>query len=240
MGLAIANNSASLIAQRNLQTTQGMLGLSISRLSAGLRVNTAQNDAAGLGIAEQLRAQASGLGDSLKNANNEIQEVQTRDAELSDVSKLLNRMLELRTQSDSGNLNAQESEALEKEFEASSNEINRIADGNNLLAYRPDYTAALGTRDGSLQSADDIRKAMDTVTGIRSDLGARQSAVQESIGSLQSSGANPSTSRPRLDDIGDASETAQWTRAQMLQQAGVALLSQANAMPQQVLALLRA
>ncbi|MEG0225924.1 MAG: flagellin [Comamonas sp.] len=239
MGLAIVNNSASLNAQRNLQTTQEMLGLSISRLSAGLRVNAAQNDAAGLGIAERLRAQASGLSDSLKNANNEIKEVQTRDTELNEVSQLLNRMLELRTQSDSGNLNAQESEALAKEFEANNNEINRIADGNNLLAYRPDYTAAMGTRDGSLQSAEDIRKAMNMVTGIRSDLGARQSAMQESIGSLQSSGANPLTSRPRIDDAGDAAETAQWTRAQMLQQAGVAVLSQANAMPQLVAALLR-
>ena len=110
---------------------------------------------------------------------------------------------------------------------------------NNPLAYRPDYTAALGTRDGTLQSTDDIRKAMDTVSAMRSDLGARQNALNESISNLQSSAAKPSISRDRLEDAGYASESAQSTRAQILLQQGAALLSQANARPQQVLALLR-
>lgn len=239
MALSITNSHASLTAQQRLSASQASLSNSISRLSSGIRISSAQNDAAGLGIADRMRTQAERLKQSLNNDQQAIAEVQTRDGELNEVSGLLNRMLELRSQSDSGNLNAQDSEALEKEFEASNDEINRIADAHNPLAYRPDYTAALGTRDGSLQSTDDIRKAMDTVTGMRADLGVRQDALNQSMANLQSSAASVSTSRARILDAGDASETSVSTRAQLLQQAGAAMLSQANALPQQVLALLR-
>lgn len=190
-------------------------------------------------MAARMRAQISGVSQSPNSANKAIAEVQTRDAELGEVSALLNRMHELRAVSDSGNLEAQDREALEKEFQANNNQINAIADSNNPLAYRPDYTAALGTRDGTLQSTDDIRKAMDTVSAMRSDLGARQNTLNESISNLQSSAATPSISRDRLEDAGYASESAQSTRAQILLQQGAAMLSQANARPQQVLALLR-
>lgn len=238
MAISIINNVLSAEAQRQLSTSQMRVSSSLSRLSSGLRIST-QDSSAVLDMAARMRAQISGASQSPNSANNAIAEVQTRDAELGEVSGLLNRMHELRALSDSGNLEAQDREALEKEFQANNNQINAIADSNNPLAYRPDYTAALGTRDGTLQSTADIRKAMDTVSAMRSDLGARQNTLNESISNLQSSAAKPSISRDRLEDAGYASESAQSTRAQILLQQGAALLSQANARPQQVLALLR-
>lgn len=239
MGFAISSNSASLLAQRNLNASQMGLNNSFQRLSSGLRINSTQDQAESQAIADRMRAQTEGLSPSRNNDSQALTELQTRDGELSNVAENLDRMLGLRTQADGGLLNAQDREAVEMEFAAHNNEINRLADANNQLAYRPDYTAAMGTRDGSLQSAEDIRKAMDTVNGMRSDLGVRQNALTQSIvGSSQP--LNLSTSRPRITDVGVASEAAELTRAQMLQQGGSALLSQANASPQQVLALLRA
>lgn len=238
--MALSSINSSLISQQRLSASQASFGNSISRLSSGIRISSAQNDAAGPSLADRVQAQTDRLSQSQKNNNQAIAEVQTRDGELNEVSRLLNRMLELRSQSDSGNLHAQDREAVEKAFEESNDEINRIADAYNPLAYRPDYTAALGTRDGSLQSTDDIRKAMETVTGMRWDLGAQQNALSQSFSDLQQpSTVDPSAIRPRILDAGDASETSVSTRAQLLQQAGAAMLSQANALPQQVLALLR-
>ena len=143
MALSITNSHASLTAQQRLSASQASLSNSISRLSSGIRISSAQNDAAGLGIADRMRTQAEGLKQSLNNDQQAIAEVQTRDGELNEVSGLLNRMLELRSQSDSGNLNAQDSEALEKEFEASNDEINRIADAlNRVRDGEADFTIA--------------------------------------------------------------------------------------------------
>ena len=239
MAFSLINNLPSTEAQRQISASHARLSNSMSRLSPDLRVSSIQDNSAGLDIAARMRAQISGVSQSPNSANKALAEVQTRHAELGEVSEVLSRMHELRTLSDSGNLNAEDREALEKEFQASNNQINAIADSNNALAYRPDYTAALGTRDGSLQSTDDIRKAMDTVSEMRSDLGVRQNTLSESIRNLQSSAASPTISRPRIEDAGDASESALVTRAQMLLEAGAAMLSQANARPQQVLALLR-
>ena len=236
MALAILQH---VQAQRQLNPSQVSLSNSIERLSSGLRISRTQDNSAGLDIAARMRAQISGLNQSPNNANKAIAEVQTREAELGEVSEVLNRMHELRTLSDSGNLKAEDREALEKEFQASNNQINAIADSNNALAYRPDYTAALGTRDGSLQSTDDIRKAMDTVSAMRSDLGVPQNTLNGSIGNLQSGAASPAIRLDRIESAEYASESALETRARMMQQVGIAMLSQANATPQQVLALLR-
>ena len=146
MAISIINNVLSAEAQRQLSTSQMRVSSSLSRLSSGLRIST-QDSSAVLDMAARMRAQISGASQSPNSANNAIAEVQTRDAELGEVSGLLNRMHELRALSDSGNLEAQDREALEKEFQANNNQINAIADSNNPLAYRPDYTAALGTRD---------------------------------------------------------------------------------------------
>lgn len=239
MALAIINNVLGLDAQRQLSASQMNLSSSMSRLSSGLRISSTQDNSAALAITARLQAQVEGRSQSLSNVNQEATEVQTRESELGQVSDVLKRMLQVRTQSETGSLDTQESEALEKEFEELNNEINRVADLGNALAFRPDYTAALGTRDGSLQSTDDIRKAIGTVDGMRSDLGSRQATLNQSISNLESSAASPSIRRPRIEDAEFALESAHVTRGRMLQQEGLAMLSQANASPQQVLALLR-
>lgn len=237
MDLAILKNVTSVGAQRQLSASQMNLSSSISRLSSGLRISSTQDNSAGLAIAARMRAQIDGSSQSLNNKA--TTEVQARDAELGQVSDALTRMLDLRTKTENGNLKAEDREALEKEFQANNNQINAIADSNNVLAFRPDYTAALGTRDGSLQSTDDIRKAIETVAGMRPDLGARENTLNVSIGNLQSGAASPSIRLDRIEFAEDASESALETRARMMQQEGLAMLSQANATPQQVLALLR-
>ncbi len=237
MDLAILKNVTSVGAQRQLSASQMNLSSSISRLSSGLRISSTQDNSAGLAIAARMRAQIDGSSQSLNNKA--TTEVQARDAELGQVSDALTRMLDVRTRTENGNLKAEDREALEKEFQANNNEINAIADTNNVLAYRPDYTAALGTRDGALQSTDDIRKAMDTVSTMRSDLGVRQNTLNESISNLQSSAASPSIRLARVEGTESVPESALETRARMMQQEGLAMLSQANATPQQVFALLR-
>lgn len=237
MDLAILKNITSVGAQRQLSASQMNLSSSISRLSSGLRISSTQDNSAGLAIAARMRAQIDGSSQSLNTKA--ATEVQARDAELGQVSDALTRMLDVRTRTENGNLKAEDREALEKEFQANNNEINAIADANNVLAYRPDYTAALGTRDGALQSTDDIRKAIDTVSTMRSDLGVRQNTLNESISNLQSSAASPSIRLARVEGSEGVPESAFETRARMMQQEGLAMLSQANATPQQVFALLR-
>ena len=281
MGLRINTNIASLNAQKNLSRSQGALERSLDRLSSGLRITRAGDDAAGLAISENLRAQIRGLQQAQRNANDGISVIQTAEGALNEIGNILIRMRELSVQSAStGSISNTERSFLQNEFSALQGEITRIAsstqfngqtllDGtlsgssnslqfqvgifNDSAVDRISLSIGDATASGlSIQSSDaaistsasaqnaltTIDSALSSVSTLRGDLGAAQNRLQSTINNLQTSAENLSAANSRIRDVDVASETAALTRNQVLQQAGIAVLAQANVSSQAALALL--
>jgi flagellin len=282
MGLRINTNIASINAQRNLAKSQMSLERSLDRLSSGMRITRAGDDAAGLAISESLRAQVRGLAQAQRNANDGISVTQTAEGALNEISNILIRLRELAVQSASeGSVSNTERSFLSNEFSALQSEITRIAnstkfggrvllDGtlsgtgsalsfqvgifNNATVDRISLNIGDATASGlTIQAADaavstqtaaqnalaQIDSALGTVSTIRGDLGAAQNRLQSTINNLAVSIENLSAANSRIRDVDVASETAALTRAQVLQQAGIAVLAQANVSSQVALTLLQ-
>jgi flagellin len=282
MPLTINTNIASLNAQRNLNMSQGSLATSMQRLSSGLRVNSAKDDAAGLAIAERMNAQVRGMNVAVRNANDGISMSQTAEGALSQVGNALQRMRELAIQARNSTNSSSDKDSLNKEFAQLQMEIGRVlggttfngkhilgADATSLtfqiganttaddtitistsnMAMDATITAVTDTTtaliDASATSGaigtviDNIDKALDNVNDTRATFGATQSRFDSIISNLQSGVENQSAARSRIMDADFASETANMSRANVLQQAGTAMIAQANQQPQQVLSLLR-
>lgn len=279
MALTVNTNVASLNAQRNLATTQLGLNRSIGRLSSGLRINTAGDDAAGLAISEKLKAQIRGLGQAERNANDGVSMLQTAEGAMNEISGILTRMRELSVQSANGTLGTQERTFLQNEFVQLRSEIDRIAnvtefngkvllDGsssttafqvgiNSGANYQISVTVAdvnstsLGFGTGStindLSVTSDTRalaalrvidEAISDVSSARSTLGAAQNRLQVTVANLGSARENLSAANSRIRDVDVADETAALTRNNILMQAGVSVLAQANQIPGLALSLL--
>ncbi|MDD5308904.1 MAG: flagellin [Deltaproteobacteria bacterium] len=272
MGLVINTNVASINAQRNLGKTEQSLNTSLARLSSGMRITVAKDDAAGLAISEKLRAQIRGLGQASRNANDGISLVQTAEGALNEVSNILIRMRELSVQAATGTLGDTERGYLQNEFDQLSQEIDRIAqvtefngtpllDGsasvslqvgiNNNASDRIDVaigsisTADLGIGSTDISTAlggqgalDDLDSALSIVSQTRGELGAIQNRLATTINNLQTQQENLSAANSRIRDVDVAAETVEMTRSQILMQAGVAVLAQANQMPAMALQLI--
>lgn len=277
MALTVNTNVASLNAQRNLTNSQSSLATSLQRLSSGLRVNSAKDDAAGLAIAERMNAQVRGLTVGIRNAGDGISLAQTAEGALGSVTESLQRMRELAVQSSNATNSASDRVSLQAEYQQLSDEINRVIAGtqfngsfilaanagaqdfqvgpNNTANDRISVTttdmsadaditavtaADISTDAASAQAAITlVDTALDTVNSERATLGAAQSRMETAVRSLDTTRENTAAARGRIVDADFAAETANLTRAQILQQAGVAMLSQANALPQTALALLQ-
>ncbi len=282
MPLTINTNIASLNAQRNLNMSQGSLATSMQRLSSGLRVNSAKDDAAGLAIAERMNAQVRGMNVAVRNANDGISMSQTAEGALSQVGNALQRMRELAIQARNSTNSSSDKDSLNKEFSQLQMEIGRVlggttfngkhilgADATSLtfqiganttaddtitisttnMAMDATITAVTNTStaliDASATSGaigsviDNIDKALDNVNDTRATFGATQSRFDAIITNLQTGVENQSAARSRIMDADFASETANMSRAQVLQQAGTAMVAQANQLPNQVLKLLQ-
>ena len=267
MPQTINTNVASLNAQRNLNTSQTSLSTSMQRLSSGLRVNSAKDDAAGLAIAERMNAQIRGMNVAIRNANDGISLAQTAEGALATITDALQRMRELAVQSINGSNGAGDRANLDAEFQQLSSEITRIATQtkfNGLAIIDADAgtqtfqvganagdtldvtTVAVTTVTGDLLSAgaantalSDIDTKLDTINTDRATYGAAMSRFSFAISNLQIGAENQQAARGRIMDADFAAETANLSRAQILQQAGNAMVAQANAMPQQVLKLLQ-
>jgi flagellin len=272
----INTNVMSLNAQRNLSASQGALTQSIQRLSSGLRVNSARDDAAGLAIATRMDAQVRGMNVAMRNANDGISMAQTAEGALGKVNDMLQRMRELSVQSANASNNGDDRDNLDLEFQALADEIDRTLagtkfNGNKLFdadAADPTkgFAIQVGANNGdtiTVTSADleglgnttiggDIKTAanantaitaidtaLDDVNTARATWGASQNRLEAAVSSLQINSENLSAAKGRIMDADFAKETAALTRAQILQQAGTAMLAQANAAPQGVLSLLR-
>ena len=276
----INTNTMSLNAQRNLSATAGNLATSIQRLSTGLRVNSAKDDAAGLAIANRMDAQARGMNVAIRNANDGISLAQTAEGALGKVGDMLQRMRELAVQSSNATNTSNDRTSLNAEFRQLADEIDRT-----LGATRFNGTTILGASAGSLQfqigannaTTDQltvtttnlqgttavtaltastavisgtsgtaasamittIDTALDTINSERATYGAVQNRFEAVIANLSIAAENQTAARSRIMDADFAKETAALTRAQILQQAGTAMLAQANQVPQQVLQLLQ-
>lgn len=274
MAISIGSNIASLSAQRNLASTQKSLGSNFSKLSSGMRIATAADDAAGLGISERLKAQVRGLNQASRNANDGISLLQTAEGAMNEIAGSLTRLRELAVQSANGTLGTQERGYINNEAAQLTQEIDRISavtefNGNNMLGADAgtfnlqvgtmntgnDVISAttvaadsatlgvggldLSTQAGAQAAIDAIDTAIDTLSSNRATLGGVQNRLQVTITNLASASENNSAANSRIRDIDVAEETANMTRNQILSQAGVAILSQANQIPSAALSLLR-
>lgn len=275
MSLMINTNVASLAAQRNLASSQGMLANNFNKLSSGMRINTAADDAAGLAISENMQAQIRSYSVAERNTNNAVSMAQVAESGLGQVSGILSRMRELSVQGSNGDLGATDRDYLNTEFVAMRDEIDRLAqstkfNGKDLLAgastnidfqvginnsaadkitlaFGGVTLTALGINassvDGadatkSLASIDSIDAAIATVSTQRASYGAAMNRLSYTVANTQSIRTNLSAANSRIRDVDVAEETAAMARNQVLTQAGVSVLAQANQAPQLALKLL--
>ncbi|WP_295524717.1 flagellin domain-containing protein [uncultured Pseudacidovorax sp.] len=280
MASIINTNIGSLNAQRNLSASQNSLATSIQRLSSGLRVNSAKDDAAGLAIASRMDAQVRGMNVAARNANDGISLAQTAEGALAQIGNNLQRMRELAVQSANDTNTSTDRTALDNEFKQLAQENARIIsntkfNGQELLTgsggssgtftfqvgantssdnqisvtttniatsmttATQGSTATLGTTSATaLTAMTNIDSAIDAISNARSTFGAAQNRFEATITNLQTAAENTSAAKSRITDADFAVETANLSRAQILQQAGTSMVAQANQMPQTVLKLL--
>jgi flagellin len=280
MGISIVTNLPSLVAQRNLGSTQRDLQQSIGRLSSGLRINRAADDAAGLGISENLKADIRSITQAKRNANDAISITQVAEGAMNEMQGIATRMRELAMQSANGTLGNIERGYIQTEFNQLRAEINRISsttelsgqkllDGaasagltmqvgiNNTVDDRLTLsigrltTSTLGSTSlhigsASLSTATNAQialsvfdKAIENLSTARANIGALQNRVVITINNLDVAHENLSAANSRIRDADIAFESGAMTKNQILSQAGVAILGQANQIPSAALSLLQ-
>ena len=274
MAQVINTNLPSLNAQRNLNGTQTQLATSIQRLSSGLRVNSAKDDAAGLAIANRMDAQARGMNVAVRNANDGISLAQTAEGALGKVGDMLQRMRELAVQAANATNNTGDRANLDAEFQQLSQEVTRTINNTRFIgkailagdAGTSSYqvgansvdqvdvvttqlnsaaeitnvtTGTISTVGAASTAMANIDSALTLVNTQRAVYGAVQNRFESMIQVLQVNSENTSAAKGRIIDADFAVETSNLSRAQILQQAAQAMVAQANALPQQVLQLLR-
>lgn len=299
MSLVINNNLMAMNAARNLSKSYGDLAVSTRRLSSGLRVSTAADDAAGLAIRELMRADIASLNQGVRNANDAISLIQTADGALQVIDEKLVRMKELAEQAATGTYTSTQRLILDSEYQAMASEITRIANatdfngiqlldgslsgahvGNTMVSVgqlkvhfgtgndsAEDYyyiqincatASALGvgsqsdisttelqaghnisTQNAAQQALDAINAAIVSKDNIRANLGALQNRLENTITNLTIQAENLSSAESRISDVDVAQEMTQFVRNQILTQSAVAMLAQANQLPQMAMQLMQ-
>ena len=282
MSQVINTNVMSLNSQRVLMTSQSSMATSLERLSSGLRINRAKDDAAGLAISQRFTSQIRGLEQANRNANDGISLLQTAEGALDEVTNMLQRMRELSVQAMNGSVSANDRNSLNDEYQELRSEIDRVFkstefNGTNLLGAGATLTMQVGFKAGAnyqiaistlnMGSAASgnggvsfivhstgntvstvgnastavarLDAAIDKVSQKRADFGAKQNRLEAAVRNNANVIENQSAARSRVMDTDFAAETANLTRTQILQQAGTAMLAQANSLPQNVLSLIR-
>jgi flagellin len=273
MAQVVNTNIMSLNSQRNLNNTQTAMQTALQRLSSGLRINSAKDDAAGLAISERFTAQIRGLNQGARNAADAISLAQTAEGALQEIGNSVQRIRELSVQSVNATNSSSDRAALQTEVAQLKSEIERVAgtefngqeilktnagdfvfqvganNGDSITVTTSNLTSAAGyastvtnadvsTQAGASAAISASDAFLSTINTMRANLGAVQNRFESVIRNTQNTAENLSASRSRIQDADFAAETAALTRAQILQQAGVAMLSQSNAVPQNVLSLL--
>ncbi|SDK82714.1 flagellin [Maridesulfovibrio ferrireducens] len=292
MALVINHNLMAMNATRNLSDSYNNLAVSTRRLSSGLRVGTAADDAAGLAIREIMRADVKSLNQGIRNANDAISMIQTADGALSVIDEKLIRMKELATQASTGTYNSDQRLIIDSEYQAMASEITRIANatdfngihllngnlsgansahsGGGLTSTGPvkvhfgsgndsaeDYyyvsintatASALGvglaasnsisTQALAQASLDKLNNAIISKDKIRANLGSTQNRLENTITNLSIQAENVQAAESRISDVDVATEMTEFTKNQIMTQAAVAMLSQANNMPRMAMQLI--
>lgn len=281
MGFVINNNLAANNSYRNLNATQTDLSKSLEKLSTGLRINRAADDAAGLSISEGLKSQVTGSAQASRNAQDGISVIQTTEGALTEVHSILQRMRDLAVQGANDTNNDDARAAIKKEADSLGEEMGRLTEATNFngidllkggslsiqvgagsVAANDQITVTLAdvatdvaglsgaagagavdfdvtdatTAATTIASIDDAIKAISTS---RSDLGASQNRLEHAVKSLNVAGENLQAAQSRIADVDMAQEMVKFTKANILSQAGTAMLAQANQSSQGVLSLLR-
>jgi flagellin len=268
MALRINTNVEAFNAHRPLTATSDKLGKSMERLSSGYRINRAADDAAGLAITEKLRGQITGLDQAQRNAQDAISLVQTAEGSLTEVHSMLQRIRELAVQYKNGSLSTSDRAAIQSEVNMLASEIERIGstaqfNGIQLLNTAQTISFQVGSEDGeiitvttislgtaasptvySLNAANatdisEIDRAIDTISAQRAQFGAVQNRLDHTLKNLAIYQENLQASESRIRDVDMAAEMVNFTKLQILQQSGTAMVAQANQLPQSVLQLLQ-
>ncbi|POA99848.1 flagellin FliC [Chromobacterium sinusclupearum] len=282
MAITVNTNITSLQAQLNLNNSQGSLSQSLARLSSGLRINSAKDDAAGLAISQTLTSAIRGNNQAINNANDGISVGQTAEGALGQIANNLQRIREIAVQSANGSVSNTNRSQLQSEVDQLTQEISRIVqttqfNGTQLLSGSAVLMFQIGssgdpsnqvsissvdlatsaslnsfnsslTNTGTINittqaSASAILSALDKdiaqISTVRSNWGAVQNRFDAVVANLQNYTQNLTAAKSRIMDVDFASETANLTRNQILQQAGSSILKQANSMPQSALTLLQ-
>jgi flagellin len=266
MSLRIQTNIEAFDAHRNLVSTEDALAQSMQRLSSGYRINSAADDAAGMAISERLQAQISGLDQAQRNIQDGVSLVQTAEGSLTQVHAMLQRIRDLAVQYQNGTLSTTDQAAIQSEVNQLSSEIERIGssaqfNGISLLSSTSTITFQVGANNGdtiavtmislgstvntasfSLASTTGISQidaAINAVSAADATFGAVENRLQYTLSNASTYEENLTSSESRIRDVDMASEMVNFTKLQILQQAGTSMLSQANQLPQSVLTLLR-
>lgn len=290
MGFVINNNLAANNSYRNLNSTQNDLSKSLEKLSTGLRINRAGDDAAGLSISEGLKAQVTGSAQAARNAQDGISVIQTAEGALTQVHSILQRMRDLAVQGANDTNNADARTAIKTEADQLGGELSRISESTNFgginlfqagtvagpatlkiqVGAEGDATSQITVKNADLKTAltdvvtlvggtvgtaaagftvtdattaqttiENIDKAIKNISTSRADLGASQNRLEHTIKSLNVAGENLQAAQSRIADVDMAQEMVKFTKANILSQAGTAMLAQANQSSQGVLSLLR-
>ncbi len=269
MGLRIQNNVEAFNAHRNLTGTAGKAAKAMEKLSSGYRINRAADDAAGLAISEKMRGQIGGLAQAQRNAQDGVSLVQTAEGALQTVSSMVQRIRDLKVQYDNGTLSATDKTAINSEFTALQAEITAIRNntefngidllssagsvtfqvganlGETIAAVTVDLNGASGvgvvSSDADLTALTlaEIDTAIANVSDLRADFGAVQNRLEHRLNNLSVYQENLVAAESRIRDVDMASEMVNFSKLQILQQAGTSMLAQANQSSQYVLSLLR-
>ncbi len=277
MGMQINTNVSALNAYRNLSSTQNDLSKSLEKLSSGLRINRAADDAAGLAISEGLRSQVNGLNVAARNAQDGISVIQTAEGALTEVHSILQRVRDLAVQAGNDSNNTESRTAIKTEIDALGDELTRVAASTNFNGIKlmggagnpTALTFQVGAGDQAAEdqisvsltdfsglgatiktlTVDTAANALLTITAVdtqignvstaRATLGAAQNRFESTINSLNVASENLAAAESRIRDTDMASEMVKYTAANILSQAGTAMLAQANQANQGVLQLLR-
>ena len=265
MSLRIQTNVEAFNAHRNLVSTSNALGKSMERLSSGYRINRAADDAAGLAISESLRAQVKGIGQAQRNAQDAVSLVQTAEGSLDEVHSMLQRARELAVQYKNGSLSESDQKSIQSEINQLASEVERIGtstefngikllnsaatvtfqvganDGEAITVSTISLGSAIGTKAFELGEATDISQidaAIGAVSTQRAEFGAVQNRLEHTLNNLAVYQENLTASESRIRDVDMAAEMVEFTKLQILQQAGTSMLAQAQQSGQSVLKLL--
>jgi flagellin len=283
--MRINHNISAMITTGSLDRTGRELGRNLEKLSTGLRVNRASDDAAGLGISENLRTQVRGTAQAMRNSQDGIAAITIAEGSANEISDILQRMRELSIQAANDTMTSTERNYSNQEFQALNDEINRIANVTNynrMLLLSGDGVARFGdnsvlwvdansvvgsdsitisiatlsnsagagggigtvnlslmSQTGAQASISTLDSAIDSVNTMRSNMGAYINRLEHAINNLTISNTNQQAAESVIRDVDFASETASYTKNQILMQSGTAMLAQANTQAQSVLNLLR-